>query len=591
MTNKKTTATDETFNKIVQMDIDPTDKVFASFLDLLPNGCVISDQQQKIVQVNRQAEMLFGYSRKEMIGQLVDMLIPEGFRADHVHYCKKFFEDPVSRFMGARIMNIFALHSSGKIKPVDAALHGVTLNGELYAMNLLNDLSDYQTLASSKVRAEKFSQKMEKTALTDLLTKIPNRLAFEKKLSEPIEEAQKNHIHFALFFLDLDHFKKVNDTLGHQAGDELLKEAVCRIKEALSYNDFLARLAGDEFAAILSAPQSLQAIARTAQHIVHAFDKNFFIREQEVSIGISVGIAMYPTAATTKTDLMGKADAALYRSKETGRNKFQFYTAAVHKAYMKRLHIEHTLIDALQKNLFYLVYQPIYNLGNNTLIGVEALLRCKNTDIDFIFPSEFVRIAEEYGQAAKINEWVINTACQQFNAWYLAGHELLSYSFNVSPPKFSNNPLLAHLKNQLKKTTFPPELLNIEITETAFVENERILEDFAHAVKNIGIKISIDDFGTGFSSFQRLKKLSVNTIKIDQSFIADIGKDVYDSAIVNSILALAKNLNLNAIAEGIKTKEQLRFLQGAGCTMGQGFYFSKPLNEKEMTALLSEKNK
>ena len=394
----------------------------------------------------------------------------------------------------------------------------------------------------------------------------------------------------AILFLDLDHFKKVNDTLGHAIGDTLLQEVAMRLKNCVRDTDTVARLGGDEFTVMLTGSLDSRDISEIADNIIATLEKPFTIKTHEIFIGTSIGISVYPNDGLTGTELFKNADTAMYRVKEQGRGKHLFFEEKMNIEEVERANIERDLRYALERNEFTLHYQPITNIKTSNIVGAEALIRWRHPVHGIIPSSTFIAVAEETGIIEKIGDWVLRTACEQISRWEDNNVVIDRMAVNVSSRQFIQSNFEERVSTILNETNIEANKLELEITETLLmderIDSMKILEN----LNNKNIHLSIDDFGTGFSSLSYLKRFPVNTLKIDRSFMQDVPADDDAKSIVKSIITLAHTLNLRVIAEGIESKQQLAILYENNCDYAQGFYFSKPLSADDFEAYYLKQN-
>ena len=423
-------------------------------------------------------------------------------------------------------------------------------------------------------------------ATHDGLTASPNRFMFNQLLVLAIESARRYQRKFAVLFIDLDRFKVINDTLGHAAGDMLLKEISVRLRACLRGSDIVARLGGDEFVVLLQEINEPQQVIAAARKLLDTITKPLAIAGHDCRVTASIGIAMYPGDGNDEEMLMKNADIAMYRAKEEGKNNFQFYARNMKSQSVERLDLESGLRRALEREEFSVLYQARVDLRTEKITGVEALLRWRHPELGNVSPAQFIPLAEEVGLIVPIGRWVLSTACRQSVAWQRAGLPPVCLAVNLSARQFSDRELLANIESALSESGLDPTLLELEITEGMVIQNpERTMSLFA-AIKAMGPRLAIDDFGTGYSSLAQLKRFPIDTLKIDRSFICDIPRDTEDKAITQAIIAMAKTLGLTVVAEGVETAEQAQFLRDHGCDEMQGFYFSKPLAAADFAELL-----
>ncbi len=439
----------------------------------------------------------------------------------------------------------------------------------------VRNIADRIAVALSAVERDK---QLYQQSHYDALTGLPNRQLIGLRMEQEIMRCQRNNSSLAILFLDLDHFKRVNDTLGHTIGDILLKEVAQRLKHCVRETDTVARLGGDEFTIMLTDSLDNHSISEIAENIIHALEKPFVINTHEIFISTSIGIAVYPQDGSTATELFKNADTAMYRVKEQGRGKHLFFEEEMNIAEMERSSLERDMRHALKRDEFVLHYQPLVNLNSGEIIGAEALIRWHHPIRGKIGPEKFIPLAEETGIIEKIGEWVLQRACHQLKHWQQNNVHLDRIAVNVSTRQFIQTDFDQQVSNILQKSGVTADKLELEITETLLMDERidslRILEKLHE--KNI--HLSIDDFGTGFSSLSYLKRFPVNTLKIDRSFIQDVQHDEDARIIIKSIIALAHTLNLKVIAEGVQTVEQLALLRDYHCDMAQGYYFSDSMS-------------
>lgn len=429
-------------------------------------------------------------------------------------------------------------------------------------------------------------QKMEQLAYFDHLTGLHNRVLFKDQLRTALHVCQREKSHFALMYLDLDHFKRINDTLGHEAGDTLLIEVASRVKQCLREDDIVARLGGDEFAILLYQVGSAQYAYVVANKIIAALNRPLLLSGQEVVVGVSIGITLVPDDSQNLDALMKNADLAMYRAKEKGRNTFQFYTADMNEQVEQRLAMENDLRQALKSQEFELFYQPVIEICSGRIVSAEALLRWRHPRRGLVSPLEFIPVAEESGLIVPIGKWVIRTACQQAKNIQKALHKPLKIAVNVSARQLHDSSFVAAFQAALEDIRIAPEWLSVELTETALMSDSDKAIERLQCIRDMGVSIAIDDFGTGYSSLSYLKRLPVDTVKIDRSFVEGLPEDEEDRAIATLIVAMANSLNYKVVVEGVETAAQLTFLTLCGCDYAQGYYFSRPVPADELMQIL-----
>ncbi|PWK15701.1 putative bifunctional diguanylate cyclase/phosphodiesterase [Tumebacillus permanentifrigoris] len=423
----------------------------------------------------------------------------------------------------------------------------------------------------------------------DDLTSLPNRKHFTNVLHQALNMAQITESNIGVMFLDLDRFKNVNDSLGHATGDRLLREVARRLLGALAENHLLARMGGDEFAMLVPDLESPEEAAKLAQRALELFEQPLLFENREFLITASIGISVYPQDGLDAETLLRNADTAMYSAKENGRNNFQFYTPEMNEIILEQLEMEKAMRHALEHEEFVLHYQPQVDLVTGQIIGSEALIRWMHPERGLVPPSQFIPLAESVGLIIPLGEWVLRTACLQNKEWQDAGFPPIKVAVNLSARQFEQANLVDTVADILEESGLDPQYLHLEITETLAMNNANLAIDKLHALKNLGVQLSIDDFGTGYSSLNYLKKFPIDTLKIDRSFVGDIPADSDDAAIVTAIIAMAHNLKLTVVAEGVETEAQLEFLREQNCDAMQGFLFSRPVPAHQLAQLLYEK--
>lgn len=442
-----------------------------------------------------------------------------------------------------------------------------------------------------EITAQKLAeQRIQYLATHDGLTDLPNRFMFNQLLSLAIEAAKRYNRTFAVLFIDLDRFKIINDTLGHAAGDLLLKEMSLRLKECLRSSDVVARLGGDEFVVLLQAADEPQHVVAVARKLLSSIIKPLSIAGQECRVTGSIGICMYPGDGDDEETLMKNADIAMYLAKEEGKNNFQFYSGHMRAKSLERLVLETNLRQALERNEFSLHYQAKADLATETIVGVEALLRWQDPKLGPVSPAQFIPIAEETGLIVPIGRWVLRTACAQNVAWQRQGLAPVCMAVNLSARQFADESLLDDIKAALAESGLAPNMLELEITEGMVMQNAERATRILNAIKALGVRLAIDDFGTGYSSLAQIKRYPIDTLKVDRSFIREIPEVAEDKAITEAIIAMGKTLKLTVVAEGVETMAQAQFLREHACDQMQGYYFSKPILPDDFAALLRRRN-
>ena len=432
------------------------------------------------------------------------------------------------------------------------------------------------------------AQRVEYLAYHDGLTGLPNRSLFSKLLSQSISEAHRYNRQLAVAFLDLDRFKQINDTLGHEAGDQLLQEVAVRLKDCVRDSDTVARLGGDEFVVLLPELGDAAYAAAVAQKILLLVAKSFTLIGQEFRVTASIGISTYPQDGLDEQTLTKNADIAMYQAKAEGKNNFQFYSEKLNANSLERLTLESSLRHALERNEFRIDYQAKRDIASGKISGMEALLRWEHPDLGTIMPLQFIPVAEETGLIIPIGKWVLRTVCAQNVTWQGQGLPRLSVAVNLTERQFLDEQLLQDLTSILKATGMDPHLLELELTESLLTHEVEDMLRILTGLKALGVRIAVDDFGTGYTSLATLQRFPLDTIKIDRSFIRDIVGSSEDTGLTDAIIAMGKSLSLTVVAQGVETREQADFLRIHACDEIQGFYFNKPLPPNDFAELLRD---
>ncbi len=452
----------------------------------------------------------------------------------------------------------------------------------------IGEITHYIAVSEDITERKASHQRIAFMATHDELTSLPNRNLLNDRLQQAIKHAKRQSEKMAVLFIDIDHFKYINDSLGHQVGDELLQVLAVRLQSVLRKEDTVARFGGDEFVVILSGVSELSYVKSIATKLLNKIKTPYNVSENELLITGSIGISIYPDDAIISDDLIQQADSAMYLAKEQGRNNSQFYTAQINEKIMRRLTLEKALRQAIEQQQFVVFYQPKINLITNRITGVEALVRWQHPELGLVSPMEFIPLAEETGIILELGRWVMATACKQMKEWENTQSELINLSINVSARQFWQDDFVDQVAMILDETGVSHNKIELELTETVVLGDVEAAIATMLELKNMGVSLSIDDFGTGYSSLNYLHQLPVNTLKIDRTFISSLGKGDSDYAVVRSILALANNFKLQVVAEGIETAEQQHILTMLGCHFGQGYYFCVPMNADDITRHLAE---
>jgi diguanylate cyclase (GGDEF)-like protein len=426
----------------------------------------------------------------------------------------------------------------------------------------------------AKVIAER---KVELLAYQDTLTGLPNRLLFADRLEQAVIRSERSKTSMALMLIDIDDFKLVNDSFGHDAGDKLIKAVGHLIAKSLRRADTIARLGGDEFAVIIEGIDSADDAISIADNLTTILEHNVRLDDQETYTSASIGISVYPDDGRDARTLLKNADTAMFRAKENGRHCFQFYKPEMSVSAMERLELENSLKAAFENDEFLVHYQPVIDIHKNEVVGVEALLRWQHPDKGMIQPSDFITVIEDCGLIVAVGDWLISTVCKQIRVWQDSGLEKQNISINLAARQFKEQDLVALFKQAFAENNIDGSSLSVEVTERTLIENIGEVEGTLKKLRDLGVKVLLDDFGTGYASLAYLKEFPVDVVKIDRAFIAGIPDNEEDSAIVDAIAGLTRGLKLRLLAEGVENERQLNVLKSIGCQYGQGYYWSKAL--------------
>lgn len=433
---------------------------------------------------------------------------------------------------------------------------------------------------------KKAEERLRHMAYHDPLTGLANRNKLEQFISQILAQSRRHHESFAILFIDLDRFKNINDTIGHEAGDMLLQIIADRLKGAIRNTDLVARLGGDEFVIVVTDVTKSEAVAIIAQKILESVMQAVVVKGQELYITTSVGISLYPFDGQNMQTLMKNADLALYRAKEFGKNNYQFYTSEMTSKAQEKLALQNALAHAIANNEFYLQYQPKMELKTRRIVGIEALLRWRNKEHGLVTPDEIISLAEETGLIMPVNDWILRTACQSLKMCHQMGFNQLTVSVNCSTRQFKQVSLTTEIMRLLNDYGLSPHSLELEVTESIIMADPDHILRSLYSLKDLGVQIAIDDFGTGYWSLNNLRRLSVDKIKIDKTFIRQALVDETSADIIKAIIAMVTKLGIKSVAEGVETREQYEFLLREGCTEIQGYYLTQPLSEESLMLFL-----
>jgi len=548
-------------------------KLFAKVYENTLEGISITDEKGQIIAINSAFSTITGYSEEEALGQNPRILKSD--RHDKEFYSRMWEKITTKGQWAGEIWN---RRKNGEAYPEILSINSIRDdNGKItHFVAVFHDISEM------KLQQEQIKHQ----AYHDALTGLPNRLLARDRLTMAIANARRNQHKLAVFFLDLDNFKNINDSLGHAAGDLLLQKVAKRLQHLLREEDTVARLGGDEFLVLVTNIQSKTEITALSNRLLTGFRKPIVAENHELFVTISIGIAFYPEDGTDEGTLIKNADVAMYQSKSQGKNKHHFFTSELSEHATKRFQLEGELRQAVDRNEFTLYFQPQVEPKSNQVTGIEALVRWIKKDGTLVSPIDFIPLAEETGLIIPIGKFVLEESCRAIMTLHERGYTQLSIAVNLSPLQFRQTDIVGCVLNTIKNAGVSPSHIELEITESTMMTN---LEDSViklNILRKNGISIAIDDFGTGYSSLYYLKTFPISTLKIDKSFIKDITSDLNNAQIVETIILMAKNLELDVVAEGVETKEQLKMMNSFGCDMIQGYYYSKPLTLDQLLEYL-----
>ncbi|MNI16417.1 Cyclic di-GMP phosphodiesterase Gmr [compost metagenome] len=565
---------DITLRKQMEEEIKKNEEKYRLITENSSDLISIIDAEGSLLYVSPSHEVLLGHGLSELDSSSLLQWVHEADRgaladAIQVQFVLKKASQPLE--FRIRTRNGVYYHMETTINPI---LHS---SGAVSSMALVTrDITE----------RKKSEQMIYHLAYHDTLTDLPNRRLFMERLRKEAHQAKRLQSQLAIMFLDLDRFKNFNDSLGHEAGDLILIESAKRISSCIRSNDMAARLGGDEFIVLLTNPSSKEEVETIAHRIQARLQESIELSGQLHHISSSMGISLFPSDGRNPDELLKRADMALYAVKDQGGNGHAFFHSEMEERSLERILLENELKKAIEHEQFRVEYQPKLDIATGQLIGMEALVRWKHPELGMIPPNKFIPIAEETGLIIPLGEWVLRHGCEQNKSWQDQGYPPLIVSINLSSRQFYQADLLDKIKEVLSTTGLEPQWLELEVTESIFADIDHAVT-ILQEIRQLGIHTSIDDFGTGYSSFSYIKHLPIDTLKIDASFIRDIHQNKESQAIVKAILTIAQTLDLNVIAEGVESREQLAVLSEDGCSQGQGFLFSKPLSSQDFEKYLN----
>ena len=558
---------------LARFNLRMADRVFESALE----GIMVTDRHAKIERVNQAFTRLTGYTEDEVVGRNPGLL--SSGRQTPDFYKQLWHSLTTDGHWQGEIWN--------RRKTGELFLEYLTITS---IRDSEGEISHYAAIFSDITQRRQAEERLGYLATHDVLTNLANRMLFEERLTHAIVHAKRFGRKVAVMYLDLDRFKLVNDTLGHNAGDEVLKMVAERIVANVRANDTVARMGGDEFALVLEEVDDVRDVGRVARKLLDEVGRAIDIVDRQIFVTPSIGISIYPDDGTEAEDLILLADQAMYGAKSRGRNVFQFFESKMTSSAIEQLETLGELHRALEQNEFRLFYQPQYDLASGRIVGVEALLRWLHPSRGLVPPGDFIGLAERSALIVPIGRWVLHEACRQARRWLDEGFEFGRVSVNVSARQCFTDHFLSDLTTILSETALPAEYLQLELLESMAMNTREEIGILLRELATRGISLAIDDFGTGYSSLVYLKDLPVDTLKIDQSFLTDCGSGSTDDAIVRAIVAMGRALGLDVVMEGVETAKQLAFLQEIGCHQGQGFLFARPQPADQLVGISSRRS-
>ncbi len=548
-------------------------KIAYKVLESSSNGVAITDEAGNIQWVNSAFSHITGYESHEVIGENPRVLKSQ-------HHNKEFYSnmwlDLVNK--GQWKGEIWNRRKSGETYPEWMIISAIK-DGEGNTIQYVSVFDDM----TERIKQKEY---IKHQAYHDPLTGLSNQFLFRDRLDSSILHAINHKEKFGVLILGIDRFKRINDTLGHAVGDKILKVFGEKIVSFLNPDDTASRFSGDIFAIIKKGVDHIEDLVLLANEIVDEITKPYLIDEQEIYITTSIGISLYPEDGKKSEQLINNAEAAMFRAKDMGRNNYQLYTSSMNEKALLRLSMENDLHKAVQEGELILHYQPQIDTRTGEIIGAEALVRWAHPKLGMVGPVEFIPLAEETGLIIPLGEWVLREACMQNMKWQERGLPNIKIGVNLSPLQFNQTTILDRIKSILDTTKLSPKYLDLEITESSAMQNPNYTDKILYELKDMGVKISIDDFGTGYSSLAYLRQFPIDRIKIDKSFVQGVPLDKGQRAIVKAIIAMAKSFNIDTIAEGVETVEQLTFLKQQRCFQMQGYYYSKPVDADTFEKML-----
>jgi diguanylate cyclase (GGDEF)-like protein/PAS domain S-box-containing protein len=580
----------EADNRRVTWQLENSEKTYRYLVDNSPDIIYTLDEDGLFTFVNDRAQQLLGFTREELIGKHYSVLVHD----DDIALARYVFNE---RRVGKRASNNVEL----RLKCHNGRCDNRTFENSLLTISFnsmgmylphgkesSNEFFGTYGVARDITERKRAEELITYQAYHDMLTDLPNRALFKDRLGLSIIQSQRNETRIAVMFIDLDRFKLVNDTMGHVTGDQLLQQVAVRLKECLRRGDTLARMGGDEFILFMPDLRDRQDAGEIAEKFLKSLQQPFCFSGNEARISASIGIALYPDDGTSIDELVRHADLAMYHVKAQGKNGQAFYDCSMIDASHQKLALEQDLRKALERNELEMYYQPQVDVSTGRVVGAEALMRWNHPERGFLTPSEFLPFAEENGLIMPISDWMLEAICSDLIEWNAAGVEPLKLSLNLSPQCLERGDFPKKLKSALVRYDISPQQIEVEVTENICIRNPEYAIDQLKILSQTGVSVAIDDFGTGYSSLSYLQRFSIHTVKIDQSFVKEIHSDNTHSPIVLAIISIAKGLGLNLVAEGVETEVQARYLERAGCTVMQGYFYHRPISQQKLIHMLAQ---
>jgi len=586
------------------MNLSP-ENVFLDVMKTVREGVIITNPDRVIQDINIGVEKLLGYTEDELKNRPIDVILREKSALQGVDiYNPKdlilitknneelpvlFSSSTLSDEWGEPYGSVFTFQDLTEIKRMQSKLLRSYEELEMKVLERTLELNTANKELKNEISARiEMENEIKKLALYDHLTGLPNRRLFNDYLNQKIHENLRNEIPLSVMFLDLDSFKMINDTMGHDQGDELIKQVASRLAGTLRVNDIIGRIGGDEFLIIVHNTPDEKTSEIVAGKLIECFRHPFILDRNEIYITASIGIAMYPVDGEDVDTLIKNADIAMYRAKEKGKNKYEICTSTMKNSLVETMKLTNRLYRTIERKELDLYYQPQVDADSGRIVGFEALIRWNHPEMGVVLPGEFISLAEKTGLIIPIGEWVLETACRQNKLWQDQGMITVPVAVNLSAKQFMDRGIVDKISGVLGKTGLEPRFLELEITENVLMNEVDLISDTMEKLNKLGINISIDDFGTEYFSLNYLKQLSIDRLKIAMTFVQGIMINQKDEAIINTIIALADNLRIRTIAEGVETLDQLEFLRKVKCDVVQGFYLYKPMSAAQIEELLRE---